>query len=681
MRRSGWLFSVAVVVAALAVGLGAERASGEEVYYGIEIGGTLCGYSVIETSPLVVEGKSLVLMRQRVFAMLSALGSRFNTEVRLTYHIDPATGGFVYHDSDVRQGQVRLDSKIVISEGRARFSSSMSAEEKVVDLPVGVILPNTFLFPWLKADFVDGGLAEKSYEIFEVREAAVQRTTYRKVGVEKVELAVGAFDAVVLESMNHATGQKAKHWIRVSDGWLLRSETAGGRAGFLADASVMKRIELANLDETIVRKTNVRIGDVAAISYMKVKAVIEPTGLWITPESLNVPGQKFTGTVVENRVEGVFEVSHPRYSGEGAPPFPTPTAFGEDSALAPWLEPSDFIESGDPVLVAKAKALTAGASDSWDAARRLSGWVAENIEYAIPGGGTARKTYDLRAGECGSHSILVATFCRAVGIPARVVWGCMYIPNFGGAFGQHAWNEIYMGEAGWVPVDATAFETDFADSGHIRIGVLDSASIFLNAISMEVLDHRLGDGKDAEAGEDQAAKYGEYVGEYTLAARGVTMKVLVSAGGLAVDIPNKVVLALKDPDEEGRWYAKLSNRVFCTFERGESGAVARLLIHELVRFSKQSSPETIDEAVPEEYRRYLGKYLLAPRNAEFEVLWKDGHLAINDPLAKKVIGLRPPDDKGRFVDEFGKNTTTFEADEEGKIVRLVIDAVSRLNRN
>ena len=42
----------------------------------------------------------------------------------------------------------------------------------------------------------------------------------------------------------------------------------------------------------------------------------------------------------------------------------------------------------------------------------------------------------MRAGERSSHFILLATFCRAVAIPARVVWGCMYSPNFGGAFGQ-----------------------------------------------------------------------------------------------------------------------------------------------------------------------------------------------------------------------------------------------------
>ncbi|MBU2652286.1 MAG: transglutaminase-like domain-containing protein, partial [Bacteroidetes bacterium] len=57
-----------------------------------------------------------------------------------------------------------------------------------------------------------------------------------------------------------------------------------------------------------------------------------------------------------------------------------------------------------------------------------------------------------------------------VGIPARMVRGCMYLPDNGGIFGQHAWTEIYMGEAGWVPVDPTIEEVNYIDAGHIRLG-------------------------------------------------------------------------------------------------------------------------------------------------------------------------------------------------------------------
>ena len=149
-------------------------------------------------------------------------------------------------------------------------------------------------------------------------------------------------------------------------------------------------IEMVNYDENISAKTNVSITDVKSITYMKVKAVIEPTGTWLTPQNLNIPGQRFEGTVKENLIEGVFEIEHVHYDGMDAPPYPP--GFRGDESLKAYLDPQQLIESDDPVLVEKAKELAEGSSDAWEAAGRLSQWVADNIDYAIPGGGSARRT-------------------------------------------------------------------------------------------------------------------------------------------------------------------------------------------------------------------------------------------------------------------------------------------------
>jgi hypothetical protein len=257
-----------------------------------------------------------------------------------------------------------------------------------------------------------------------------------------------------------------------------------------------------------------------------------------------------------------------------------------------------------------------------------------------------------------------------------VVWGCTYVPNYGGAFGQHAWNEIYMGEAGWIPVDSTAFEIDFVDSGHIRLGELASVGISLNAERMEVLNHRLASKGDAA---DAGKRYEAFLGEYSRVGRGKVM-VEVSGGGLAVDIPGRLSLALREPDGEGRWFAKLSNLLYCTFGRDEAGRVNELAIHQIIRLPRRSTPKEIDESVPTELRRYLGGYLLPTAGAVFEVICREGSLAVKDPMAKKTIGLRRPDEKGRWVDEFGRNSMTFEEDEEGKVTTMVIDAVGRYRR-
>ena len=657
----------------------AAQVEPQTLYYGVEINGVLCGYSEISVSPMVKDGKDMTLLKQKVFAMLSALGSKFNTEVKLTYHIDPVTGKFTYHDSDIKQGPTRLGSKIFINGNTARFIGIPGNRETTITLPPDVVFENTLSFPHLIRDFVERKLTEKSYEIFEVRETEVQKSTYTKVATEKLELAGKSYNAIVLDRLNNKTGLKLKMWIDVENGYILKSIAPGKRMSYLADPSVVNRIKMADVDDTLFVKVDVAIADIQAISYMKVKATVQPTGLWVTQEGLNVPGQRFTGTINDNLIEGVFEIEHKRYDGSDAPPYPAD--FSKEESVKKYLETEDFIESDDPVLIEKAQEITRGSKDSWEAACRLSKWVSENISYAIPGGMTARNTYDTKAGECGAHSILLAAFCRAVGIPARVVWGCMYVPNYGGAFGQHGWSEIYMGKAGWVTVDSTASEIDYVDSGHIRIGEYQSIVTALNPKKMEVLDFAAGSMKMGQK-ETASGMYSAYVGEYTNPNTKTVLRVFVQGGSLAVDIPGKVVLALNNADQEGLWYCKLSNSLYFTFKRKYLGfgKVVEMHLHQIIPVPRKSGPQSANNNVPEKFRPYLGKYLLAALQAEFTVLYKDGGLAINDPLAKKVIKLQSPNEKGKWVDEFNKNSIFFEMDNKGNVTAMKIDSVDKFTR-
>jgi len=191
----------------------ASQLEPEKLYYGIEINGVLCGYSEISLSPMVKDGKDMTLLKQKVFAMLSALGSKFNTEVKLTYHIDPVTGKFTYHDSDIKQGPTQLGSVTYIEGDTARFTSTPGDRETTIALPPDVVLENTLSFPHLIRDFVEGKMNKASYEIYEVRETEVQKSTYTKVGTEKLELAGKSYNALVLDKLNHKTGLKATMWL------------------------------------------------------------------------------------------------------------------------------------------------------------------------------------------------------------------------------------------------------------------------------------------------------------------------------------------------------------------------------------------------------------------------------------------------------------------------------------
>ena len=52
--------------------------------------------------------------------------------------------------------------------------------------------------------------------------------------------------------------------------------------------------------------------------------------------------------------------------------------------------------------------------------------------------------------------------------------------------------EVYMGKAGWIPIDVTIHETDYVDSGHIRLGILKTKVTVINFKEMTILDHTSG---------------------------------------------------------------------------------------------------------------------------------------------------------------------------------------------
>jgi transglutaminase-like putative cysteine protease len=489
MKTMRWAVLLTALLSAASAVPGATSPSAEEFFFAYEINGTLCGYVKFTTSPLVEDGRDLILLEHAVLIQVRAMGQAVESRIKLTYHIDPRTNGFLYHESLIEQGGQRMFAKMRIDGGRAYISGTGTDKEEAVDLPPGVVLENTFSFPHLVADFARGGLETKSYKIFNGRDGKVQEVVYTKAGAEMLRRAGKTFETIVLDCVNRTNGLKTRIWLDPATGIQVQTQMPN-RLMYLADASVVGALQTAVLDPIFAVKADKKIPNPDDISYMKTRAVIEPTGAWISPGSLNVLGQRFTGTVKDNRIEGEFEVEHRRYDGAEAPPFPPD--FGRDPALKEFLEPSDFIQSNDPVLVAKALEITRGSGDSWEAARRIALWVSGNIKGAVPGGGTAKGVYDTRSGECGGYGFLTAAFCRAVGIPARVVWGCLYATSGGGVFGQHGWNEIYMGKAGWIPIDTTRRQIDYCDSGHIRIGVHESTATALNARTIEILDFRTG---------------------------------------------------------------------------------------------------------------------------------------------------------------------------------------------
>jgi len=115
------------------------------------------------------------------------------------------------------------------------------------------------------------------------------------------------------------------------------------------------------------------------------------------------------------------------------------------------LKPTITIQSTAPEIVNTARAIVGNTDDAVVATERIISWVFTSLKKegvaSLP---SALEVLKQRKGDCNEHSVLFAALARAVGIPAKVVVGLLYLQ---GAFYYHAWNEVYLGN--WVPVDAT----------------------------------------------------------------------------------------------------------------------------------------------------------------------------------------------------------------------------------
>jgi len=254
----------------------------------------------------------------------------------------------------------------------------------------------------------------------------------------------------------------------------------------------------------------------------------------------------------------------------------------------------------------------------------------------------------------------------------------MYVPNLGGSFGQHAWNEVYMGQIGWIPLDTTAREVDYADSGHIRLGVLTSAHIALNPKQMEILDFQAGPQSfSGFQGTVDTKKYQPYLGQYK-GRRGV-ITISLENGGLSLTLADKRVFGLREPDEKGEWLFKLSQDVGVTFERDASGRANGLTILNRVRLPKRGEPQDIPDSVPENIRPYLGQYSIPMQKQEIMVAYDDGHLAVHIPgLGVRVI--EGPDAQGLWTARRGDDRFSFIMDDAGKVRTMILIEAVRCTR-
>jgi transglutaminase-like putative cysteine protease len=139
-----------------------------------------------------------------------------------------------------------------------------------------------------------------------------------------------------------------------------------------------------------------------------------------------------------------------------------------------FLGAADTFDPADPKLRKLGSELR--GKTAVETVHNVQAWMQKNIEYKLE-----KKSVELDFknvselmerghAECKGYTVLFTALCRAAGVPARTIWGVLFLPRDGGGFNSHNWVEVYIPGAGWVPLDPQQPETlGWLPATHVRV--------------------------------------------------------------------------------------------------------------------------------------------------------------------------------------------------------------------
>jgi transglutaminase-like putative cysteine protease len=192
------------------------------------------------------------------------------------------------------------------------------------------------------------------------------------------------------------------------------------------------------------------------------KARVLEDGWELTPEArMDVVGDLYGNQIrrtllgqgdVRFRYDALVEVpSAADPVGESAVQHPVQELDGE---RLHFLLPSRYCLSDE--LMDTAWNLFGATEPGWQRAQAISDWVHDNLHFQYGSSNpltTAKDAFDQRKGVCRDFAHVFVSFCRAMNIPTRYVFG--YLPDIGVPPPEHpmdfcAWSECYLGDRWWT---------------------------------------------------------------------------------------------------------------------------------------------------------------------------------------------------------------------------------------
>lgn len=125
-----------------------------------------------------------------------------------------------------------------------------------------------------------------------------------------------------------------------------------------------------------------------------------------------------------------------------------------NSKFIPFLKPNQYIMySNDWAVVKKAAELTKGKKTDQEKIDAIYAYIVKNIKYDTKKAATVQvgylpnvdETLNTKKGICFDYAAILSAMLRSQGIPSRMIIGTVSPKDI-----DHAWNEVYTPESGWV---------------------------------------------------------------------------------------------------------------------------------------------------------------------------------------------------------------------------------------
>ncbi len=448
------------------------------VWRGVYYRGEKIGFTVSQT---VTEGDGFELQEDGRLQM-ALLGATTAATIRTRAHVDGAFTLRAFEFSlDPGTGAVevrgRLDGRRLTLD--VKTTSGTRSEERTLDEPPALSLN-------LSRRLANGGLVSGARHRWTIFDPATLRNSPVTVVVGRRELVRGAGAAPIpaFRVEMEFAGLRTTSWV-TDTGEVVREESPLGlitvreTAESARAVAVSRRMQVDLLQTSaVVPRMRTRVAEPRDVRMMRLRLTgIDGAGL--SAGDMEGFSQHVDGDVVELR----------------DPQSLTPGR--ADPSAAQYLAAEPFIESDAPEIRAEADIAVRGVTGNRDRAERLTRYVNALLDkkptVSLP---SAREVLRTKVGDCNEHTALYVAMARALGIPARIAVGLVYIH---GAFYYHAWPEVYVAETDgrglWLPADPTLNQFP-ADATHLRLtrgGLEKQAAILplIGRLKIDVLDVEL----------------------------------------------------------------------------------------------------------------------------------------------------------------------------------------------